>query len=166
MRWFWIFVLLWTSVSLAFTPISLPRAPKRPGGQHLRPWFKRDLQPYDQRYQVTLALKKMRSLIARSEALGLTPTQKSSLIGLKNALEKDMVKTMRELKKLSRQLKEELNQPQPDEALCLALQKEMNQLWGQISLKALQTLFKAYQMLPKEKLGTRPDKMTFPTPSK
>ncbi len=140
------FSLVWVASSLAYRPYTYS-PPRRPGGLHLQSWFKRDLRPYDQRYQVISILRKMRALIARSESLGLTSAQKSSLIGLKNALEKDMVKTLKEIKSLSRTLEDELSKKDFNKDYCLKLQKEINQLWAQISDEALRTLLKAYQLV-------------------
>jgi len=112
-------------------------------------WFKRDLLPVDPRYQVVLVLKEIRSYLARAEALGLSSAQKAALAGLKEALEKDMEEALKDLKRLARQLEEEIKRQDFDEERCLKIQEEMNARWAEITNRALRYLAKARKIVGK-----------------
>jgi len=148
-----IFVMFFLIVSFLFLNSGLlvaysPGRPRilRPGGERLRPWFKRDLAPYDLRYQIVAILRELRAFIARSEALGLTPVQKSSLIGLTKKLEQEMTKTLKEIRQKSKLLDQELHREDPSQEKCLALAREIASLWAELYQKALKTYFRAQEM--------------------
>ena len=132
-------IFLCCSSLLAYTRVY----PHRPGGINLRAWFIRDLKPYDQRYAVVLVLRKLRSLIARSEALNLPSTEKAALEGLCQQLEKEMAKSLSKIKKLSRNLERELKKPDPDLKRCQKWQEKINQEWAYITQESLEILSRA-----------------------
>ncbi len=126
---------------------------RRPAGHKLKDWFKRDLLPCDQRAQVVLALREIRSYLARAEALGLSSTEKAALNGLREALEKEMAETMRHLKAYSQELERELQQETSQKEKVFELERKINALWQEITQKALTYLFKARELVQEKGPG-------------
>ncbi len=113
----------------------------------LKVWYKRDITYLDQRELVLEILKKLRSYIARAENLGLSEIEKSSLESLVKSLEKQMLKTQKELKILQQKWKIEINKQNPSEENLKEIISKTNFVWENLLKFALQIYLKAQEII-------------------
>ncbi len=145
--------ILWVLIIFLLTPknIFCYRTPIFYKKKHsnLKIWYKRDITYLDYRNLVIKTLKKIRTYIARSEVLGLSATQKSSLEGLVKALEDEMLKTQKKIRRLNKALEEEINKDQPSLKNCQNILSEMNKVWQKLLSKTIQINIKFKSVVSK-----------------
>ncbi len=140
--------LLLTSPSLAY----IPKGPylRLSSKRSLHVWFKRDLTFLDLRTQVIQTLKEIRLHLARAEAEGLSASEKSALKGLEKALEREMIKAQRNLKRLTRELEAEIKKENPSLDRYREIIQEIQEVWEVLLLKNFEVRQKLKSFLKKK----------------
>ncbi len=140
--------LLFSSQSLAYAPKMHYSRLKHKRSLHV--WFRRDLTFLDLRTQLVQTLREIRIHLARAEAEGLSPSEKSTLKGLESALEKEMLKAQENLKKLTQELNAEIEKEKPSINRYQEIVRKIQDVWENLLLKNFEIRQKIKEILKSE----------------